>query len=35
MRKIQRIIAKLVDKGFLIRLENNQYAYWGILNHID
>lgn len=35
IRTVQRITNKLVDKGFLIRIGNNQYGYWKILNHKD
>lgn len=35
IRTVQRITNKLVDKGFLIRIGNNQYGYWEILNHKD
>lgn len=35
IRTVQRITDKLVDKGFLIRIGNNQYGYWEILNHKD
>lgn len=35
IRTVQRITDKLVDKGFLIKIGNNQYVYWEILNHKD
>ncbi len=35
IRTVQRITDKLVDKGFLIRIGNNQYGYWETLNHKD